>query len=115
MAAGGAGGALLGQGFNDLIMGLAGTYDRSRIEEAAERTPLVVVDLEGVGNEPQLLLGEPERILPQVALARVEHGGRTVRLDVVPEDVGSSGPPWRLSAVKGSSSFQGGDPDGFAR
>ena len=36
-------------------------------------------------------------------------------LDVVPEHVGSSGPPWRLSAVKGSSDFQGGDPDGSAR
>jgi hypothetical protein len=30
-----------------------------------------------------------------------------VSLDVVPEHVGSSGPPWRLSAVKGSS-VQGG-------
>ena len=37
------------------------------------------------------------------------------RLVVVPEQVGSSGPPWRLSAVKGSSDLQGGDPDGFAR
>lgn len=35
-ALGGAGGAMLGQSFNDIIMGLSGTYDRSRTEEAAE-------------------------------------------------------------------------------
>ncbi len=35
-AVGGATGAMLGQGFNDLIMGLAGTLDRSRMDELAE-------------------------------------------------------------------------------
>jgi len=34
-AVGGAGGAMLGQSFNDLITGLAGTYDRTPVEEAA--------------------------------------------------------------------------------
>src|SRR5206468_10652898 len=29
--------------------------------------------------------------------------GRSEALDVVPKHVGSSGPPWRLSAVEGSS------------
>ena len=46
--------------------------------------------------------------LAAVDLRRLDlHGGdRTERralLDVVPKDVGSSGPPWRLSAVEGSS------------
>lgn len=36
VALGGAGGAMLGQTFNDMIMSLSGTYDRSRTEEAAE-------------------------------------------------------------------------------
>lgn len=34
--AGGASGGMLGQTFNDIIMGLSGTYDRSRMEQAAE-------------------------------------------------------------------------------
>ena len=70
---------------------------------------------------------------PAVAAERLEHsdGGalfhRTYRhlyegekrtqarrLDVVPEDVGSSGPPWRLSADKGSSAPRR-SPDESAR
>jgi hypothetical protein len=36
------------------------------------------------------------------------------RLDVVPKHVGSSGSPWRLSAVE-AAQLQGDDPDGSAR
>jgi hypothetical protein len=57
-----------------------------------------------------------------VAVARVEDRWVYVnapasllrRLDVVPKDVGSSGPPWRLSAVQGSS-VPRRTPDGASR
>jgi hypothetical protein len=34
-----------------------------------------------------------------------EFGGSVAALGVVPEHVGSSGPPWRLSAVKGRERY----------
>src|SRR5207302_369809 len=37
----------------------------------------------------------------------------TTSLGVVPEDVGSSGPPWRLSAVKSAGMAGGGSPGGW--
>ena len=55
------------------------------------------------GIQRQLPVPRHRRREPAAAQRGDRAQGREPALDVVPEHVGSSGPPWRLSAVKGSS------------
>ena len=74
-------------------------YGRS-VATSARPGELLHVDIKKLGRFWTL----GKRVLGNEAGTRNRYAGwQYLHLAVVPEDVGSSGPPWRLSAVKGSS------------